>query len=49
MFSLSFISLGSGREAQEGGDIRTFIAGSCCHTAETQHCTAVILQFKKDK
>ena len=36
-----------GWEAPVGGYIRTLLADSCCCTAETQHCTAIMLQFKK--
>ena len=35
---------GGSREAQKGGDICMHIADSCCCTAETQYCKAIIFQ-----
>ena len=46
MFSLSFISLSSEWEAPEGGDISTLTADLPCHTTETKHCEAGVLQLK---
>lgn len=43
--------LGSGREAQKGGDIFIHIADSFCCPAETsttQHCKAIIKKKKKE-
>ena len=37
------------RQAQEAGDICILIAVSHYCTAETSHCQAIILQFKKFK
>ena len=39
---------GGGREAQQGGDVCVPIADLCfCKQKPTQHCKAIILQFKK--
>ena len=42
--------MGSGREAQEGGDICIFMVDSCfVHHKLAQHCKPIILQLKKKK
>ena len=45
------MSVRSGREAQEEGDICIGIADTRCCTVEklTQHCKSVLLQLKKNK
>ena len=42
--------MGSGREAQEGGNICILMVDSCfVHNKIAQHCKAIILQLKKNK